>query len=84
MDNSLWYQLIYIFTFSVFILELLFFSSSKFELVDLLALINLLTLTYLLSKIKKKESWIMPYNKVITTLWVMIFFISIVRTTFWY
>jgi VIT1/CCC1 family predicted Fe2+/Mn2+ transporter len=84
MDNNLWYQLIYIFTFLVFLLELIFFSSPKLEIVDVLALANLMILTYLLSKIKKKESWIMPYNKVITTLWLMIFLTSIVRTTFWY
>lgn len=84
MDNNLWYQLIYIFTFLVFLLELIFFSSPKLEIVDVLALANLMILTYLLSKIKKKESWIMPYNKVITTLWLMILLTSIVRTTFWY
>lgn len=67
----------------MFILELLFFSSSKFEIVDVLALVNFIVLTYLLSRIKKREAWIMPHSKVIITLWLMILFTCIVRSTFW-
>jgi len=81
--KNLWYQLVYLITFLIFLLELVYFTKPKFEIVDGLAVLNLIVLTYFLSKIKKKEPWIMPHRNVITTLWLMIFLTCVFRSIIW-
>lgn len=78
-EKNIKYNALYVFTFSVFILELVYFNSSNVELIDFIGAGNIIILAYSFGN----KSWTKDHEDELATLFLMMMIIVIARCIIW-